>query len=578
LHAAGLRAPAPFRGLGIDAPVDLTDPLGHLYWMRAIDLDFGTLLDIDARGGAIRFAGERVLILDTGAMGLLRKQLVDLAGCAAARAVLMRFGFAHGVRMAEAMTSRLPWDNDAERRDAGGILHMLQGFMRMAPGSPSPLSSHGAVLESSFEAEQHLLHLGLADEPVCWMLSGVASGYMSRTEGEQIYVREDRCVGKGDPFCRFRGQTISAWGGSIKDHVPLFREGGLDAPLHELIAWRTAVQPGPNPAAGALAEGALMPSRAESFPAIIAESPIMRAALDLARRVAPVDSTVLLIGESGAGKELVARLIHDESARAGGPFVAVNCAAIAEALLESELFGHARGSFTGATHDRAGLFEAASGGTLFLDEVGEIPPSMQAKLLRVLQERQVRRVGENRSRPVDARILAATNRDLTADASAGRFRKDLYYRLRVVEIRLPPLRERREDILPLARALLAAASRRLGRPLAGFTPRAIEALERHAWPGNVRELENTIERAVALARGDRADLADLPEDLGGVPSSLAAAAEGVRTLKDIEREAILAAIERNGGNQTRAALELGIGPSTLYRKLKGYAARTRGTR
>jgi transcriptional regulator with PAS, ATPase and Fis domain len=290
----------------------------------------------------------------------------------------------------------------------------------------------------------------------------------------------------------------------------------------------------------------------------------MRALLDLTCRVAKVDSTVLITGESGAGKERIARLLHAESARATGPFVAVNCAAVPETLLESELFGHVRGAFTGAHQDRPGLFEAAHGGTLFLDEIGDVPRPMQARLLRVLQERTVRRVGENHSRPVDVRFVAATNADLTAAVAAGDFRKDLYYRLRVVELHVPPLRERRDDVLPLARVLLAASARRLGRPQLGLTPATADRLLGYCWPGNVRELENAMERAVALARGRRVEVEDLPPEVRGAGGGDAKKS----TLAEVERRHILATLERNAGNRARTAAELGLSPSTLYRKLR----------
>jgi len=283
----------------------------------------------------------------------------------------------------------------------------------------------------------------------------------------------------------------------------------------------------------------------------------MRHLIDLALRMARVDSTVLVSGESGTGKERVARLVHQASARAGGPFIAVNCGAITESLLESELFGHARGAFTGAQQERVGLFEAANGGTLLLDEVGEIPP--------VLQEREVRRVGESSSRPIDVRIIAATNQDLQRAIAEGRFRKDLYYRLQVVELAVPPLRQRREDILPLARHLLEAAAARLDRPAPGLSARAEAQLLRHAWPGNVRELENAMERAVALAREGRTDLEDLPGEVRQ-PPPLAP----VCSLQAVERNHILAVLDLNAGNQTRTAEQLGIGSATLYRKLKSY--------
>jgi two-component system, NtrC family, response regulator HydG len=300
---------------------------------------------------------------------------------------------------------------------------------------------------------------------------------------------------------------------------------------------------------------------------LLAQSPAMQKVLDLARRVASVDTTVLITGESGVGKERIARLIHEESTRVGRPFVAINCGALPENLLESELFGHAKGAFTGASQDRPGLFEAASGGTLLLDEIGEVTPAMQVKLLRTLQEREVRRVGENRNRQVDVRVLAATNRDLLAEVNAARFRQDLYYRLR----------ERREDILSLARTFLEAAARRMRRKVVGFTPRAANQLLRYDWPGNVRELENALERAVALATGSRLDVEDFPEELGlALPRTFAPAE--VRPLEEIERDYILGVLRANDGNRSKAAQQLKIGTATLYRKIKRFETGDRSDR
>jgi transcriptional regulator with PAS, ATPase and Fis domain len=239
-------------------------------------------------------------------------------------------------------------------------------------------------------------------------------------------------------------------------------------------------------------------------------------------------------------------------------------------LLESELFGHKRGAFTGASSDRPGLFEAANHGTLLLDEIGEISPGMQVKLLRVLQEREIRRVGENKSRSVDVRVLATTNRHLAHGVADGAFRQDLYYRLKVVELDVPPLRDRREDILPLARVLLADAAVRMGRKISALAPGAVDQLLRYEWPGNVRELENAMERAVALARGSRVELADLPEEVRQAFPKPVVNADAVQPLNEIEKEYIIAVLELNGGNQTRTAEQLGIGSATLYRKLKSY--------
>lgn len=303
---------------------------------------------------------------------------------------------------------------------------------------------------------------------------------------------------------------------------------------------------------------------------IVARSDSMRKVLDLARRAAKVDSTVLIYGESGSGKEGIARLLHEQSYRASGPFIAVNCGAITETLLESELFGHAKGAFSGATQDRVGLFEAAESGTLLLDEIGEIPPSMQVKLLRALQEREIRRVGENNVRPIDVRIVAATNRDLAQEVARGAFRHDLYYRMNVVALQVPPLRERHEDILPLARVLLADASLRMKRKISELTPEVADQLLRYAWPGNVRELENAMERAVALAPGNRVEMDDLPEEVRKAVSLRPSSSDTVRPLVEIERDYILASLEHNGGNQTHTAEQLRIGSATLYRKLKSY--------
>jgi len=304
---------------------------------------------------------------------------------------------------------------------------------------------------------------------------------------------------------------------------------------------------------------------------LIARSAAMRNLIDLALRVAQADSTVLVSGESGTGKERVARLVHQASARAGGPFIAVNCGAITEALLESELFGHARGAFTGAQQDRIGLFEAANGGTLLLDEVGEIPPAMQVRLLRVLQEREVRRVGESASRPIDVRVIAATNKELPREIAEGRFRKDLYYRLHVVELAVPPLRRRREDILPLARHLLAGAASRLDRAAPGLSAMAADQLLNYAWPGNVRELENAMERAVALGQAHLTEPGDLPEEVRQA-ALLPVLTLPVKPLADVEKDYLLAVLAHNGGNQARTAGQLGIGPATLYRKLRRYGA------
>jgi two-component system response regulator FlrC len=302
------------------------------------------------------------------------------------------------------------------------------------------------------------------------------------------------------------------------------------------------------------------------FGEIVAGDAKMQAALELGRSVAPTDATVLITGETGTGKELMARAIHHWSLRAEQAFVAVNCAALAETLLESELFGHEKGAFTGAAAQRRGRFELAHGGTLFLDEVGEMTPALQAKLLRVLQEGTFERVGGMKTVAVDVRVIAATNRDMQRLVTERAFREDLYYRLSVFPIVLPSLRERPADILPLANHILTQASRRFSKRIVGFADEAQALLQDYAWPGNIRELQNVIERAAILCREDRI----LPAHLNLSPAPGASAPTASKTLRELEREAILAALAAHGGNRRKAAEQLGIGLRTLYARLGEY--------
>ncbi len=305
---------------------------------------------------------------------------------------------------------------------------------------------------------------------------------------------------------------------------------------------------------------------------IIGESGRMQEVLALVKRVAPSDATVLIRGESGTGKELIARAIHFNSSRSAGPLVTLNCAALPEQLLESELFGHERGAFTGAVAQRKGRFELADGGSIFLDEIGDLSPALQAKLLRVLQERRFERLGGTHTLTVNVRILAATHRDLEQALKDGAFRDDLYYRLNVVTIQIPPLRERREDIPPLLDHFLGKFAAKNRREVSGLTAAARDALLRYDYPGNVRELENLVERAVLLCRGGVIDLEDLPVAARPGERSAAAAPEEPRSLPDlvdsIERQAIRAALLRHDGVQTRAAQELGISERVLRYKMK----------
>ncbi|MBU2054733.1 MAG: sigma-54 dependent transcriptional regulator, partial [Proteobacteria bacterium] len=309
------------------------------------------------------------------------------------------------------------------------------------------------------------------------------------------------------------------------------------------------------------------------FSRIIGRSPKMKTLLDTLAMVAPTDATVLIMGESGTGKEVAANAIHHNSPRAGQPFVKVSCAALPETLLESELFGHEKGAFTGAVSRREGRFQLAHRGTIFLDEIGEMSPALQAKLLRVLQEKEFEPLGSDRTAKVDIRVIAATNRDLEKDVREGRFREDLYYRLNVVPIVMPPLRERREDIPLLAEHFLTLCREKNRKAVKGISGKALDALVRYDWPGNIRELENSIERAVIMAREDVIGTADFPpqirklsrdegKDGFGIP-------DGV-SLAEMERALIIKTLAETGGNRTRAAEILGINRRTLQNKLKEY--------
>jgi DNA-binding NtrC family response regulator len=354
----------------------------------------------------------------------------------------------------------------------------------------------------------------------------------------------------------------------------------------------------------------------EGFGAILGESPAVRKLVEVLDRAARSDVTVLLEGESGTGKEVAARAIHAESGRRTGPFVAVNCGAIPEGVVESELFGHEKGSFTGALATRRGHFEVADGGTILLDEIGELRPDLQVRLLRVLQERVIQRVGGSRTLPVDVRVVASTNRDLQAEARKGAFREDLYYRLAVFPVRLPPLRERGDDVLLLAEAFFRRFSERHRKSVLGFTPEAEKAIRAYPWPGNVRELENVVERATILEDGERISLSSLPDALlaclgpeapsaslppgstpgayvkvdpgrgiaGAVPSRTgsfyapallagAGAGDEILPFEEEERRIILRALERTSWNLQETATRLGIGRATVYRKIEKYGLR-----
>lgn len=501
--------------------------------------------------------GHRAILFDAALVGFSRRLMLEAIGPGPMRELLLRLGFVQGWRaasgLADADTSLTP---ERLAETVQGLLTAM-GIAHAMPTPGNAAFDWTMTLDESCEVDEHLRHCGPSPQPVCWLACGFASGYMSRATAHIVLCHEDACAAAGASRCRI---CVDA-----RTDLPcdIAADPCSEAVSAHLIRHYERLDPAIDASPSEderLTDGTFLGIR----------SPRMRILLTLAKRAAPCDSTVLITGESGVGKERLARYIHQASLRARAPLVPVNCAALPAELLENELFGHRRGAFTGALDDRPGLFEAANRGTLFLDEIGEMPLPMQAKLLRALQERQIRRLGDTREIPINVRIIAATNRDLQADVVAQRFREDLYYRLNVLTFDVPPLRLRLEDLEALADIFLLKTARDLQRPIVGYTPRAHARLMAYDWPGNVRELANAIERACALTTRTHVDLDDLPLPIRHAVTRADANRGGIRLLSDMERDHILTALRLCGGNRRRAAHALGICQDTLYRKLRKY--------
>ena len=530
--------------------------------------------------GIIRLHEQRVVLLSAAAMGLLRKELIDTLDLDTARRVFLRFGYADGYHDAVSLRDRSKWSTPLEGLRAGIVLHRLEGIVRAEiielDHDATTGRFHEEVLwHDSYVAEQHLHHYGKTNAPVCWSLVGYASGYASACFGHEIYFRERECLAQGATRCTVVGKDADSWGDDIEVLREDFQGGSLGREVERLreAVHRRLQELGRRERLVAKRERELnllreRVARHAASKQFVAGSAVMQDVLELAARVAPLDTTVLVYGESGTGKEFIVRMIHDQSPRAGGPFVSINCAALTETLLESELFGHVRGAFTGAVRDKAGLFEVAGSGTLFLDEIGEVAPTVQAKLLRALQEREIRRVGAERTIKVNARVVAATNRDLRAAVDAGTFREDLYFRLGAFVITVPPLRDRPEDIPPLVHDFVRRAAVRVKKDVDTVSSDAMTALMNYPWPGNVRELEHAIERAVIVARGTTIRLRELPPEVA--QKSRQRVLGDSLDLQALERAAIERALERFRGNRREAADALKISTVTLWRKMKQY--------
>ncbi len=536
--------------------------------MRPDYLELDELVEMSP--GNINLHGRRLVLHSVDAFARFRDDILEMLGEEHARRLFTRFGYFCGQADAAALQQIFRWDNLEDWLKAGPRLHGLMGIVRaditeLQVDKTSGKLHMECTWHGSAEADEHLMEIGPGTSNICWKLTGYASGFASYCLGKSVYFLERSCRGKGDEVCKAVGMDVDSWGEEITPHLPFFEAedikgtvehlmGQLRMKTEELEKHRQHLE-------------RLQDKADTSFMEI--RSKKMQVVLDLSARVAHFDTSVLITGETGVGKEVLARYIHDASHRSKGLFVPVNCAALPETLLESELFGHKSGSFTGAVRDRVGLFEEASGGTIFLDEIGDISPATQLKLLRVLQEREVLRVGENKPRKINVRVIAATNQDLEKAVAEFHFREDLLYRLRVIEIEMPPLRTRPEDILPLARSLVKRVARKLKLRRLRLDATCADIMLAYPWPGNVRELENILERAAVLSR----DGVILPEHLpphivnqAAIESSRDGFYEG--TLSDVEAKYILKVLEEVDGNRTKAAKKLGISAATLWRKLK----------
>ncbi|WP_042877598.1 sigma-54-dependent Fis family transcriptional regulator [Cupriavidus necator] len=543
------------------------------------DADLRRLIHFSAADGRIWLAGQRMVLLHAAALGTLRQELMESLGPAQTRRLFTRVGFASGERDAALAREIRSGGSLQDMFNVGPQLHMLEGSVQVTPvrfeADPATGDFYGEYRwEHSWEAEAHKRVFGPQEEPVCWMLIGYATGYTSAFMGRTILFKETACAGMHNGHCMIVGKPAEEWP-DAEEMSSWFKASSLLSTIREL---QTEVES----------------LRLEIAPdadrtRLVGRSNAIREAYTLLETAAPTRVTVLLTGETGVGKERFARALHSLSPRADKAFVAVNCAAIPHALIESELFGAEKGAFTGSQSARPGRFERAHGGTLFLDEIGELPLDVQAKLLRVLQEGEVERLGATQSRKVDVRLVAATNRDLEQAVKEGRFRADLYYRLNVYPVLIPPLREREEDIEPLAQTMLGRFASVHGKPVPTLTDYACESLRRYQWPGNVRELENLIERAVILARPNRAiDAKDLfpglslPEgatvDHAGQIQQGTAVKVDCHSLLDqlqecsgglegLERALLHEAVERSNGNLSAAARLLGLTRAQLSYRL-----------
>ena len=531
--------------------------------------------------GQIWLHEHRMLLVHAEAQASLRKELIDTLGMDRAQGLLTRMGYASGVRDAELARIRAQDSSDIEAFMTGPQLHTLEGIVRVTRIKLEldrvAGKFYGEFLwENSWEGQWHRHYYGIHSEPVCWTQIGYACGYTSAFMGRPILYKEVECVGMGNNNCRIIGKPIEEWDNADEYKHFSNRESIADQLFDlqtQVVQLRSSI------------------GAKEKLPAdMVGDSPSFRAAYELLKQAANNRITVLLLGETGVGKEMFARSLHEMGPRRDAPFIAINCAAIPHDLVESELFGVEKGAYTGALVSRPGRFERAEGGTLFLDEVGDLPLSAQSKLLRVLQEGELERLGDQKTRKINVRLVAATNSDLQQLVRERKLRSDLYYRLNAYEIDIPPLRERKEDVALLAKRFLAKYSVIHAKKLRGFTDKAKRALLTYAWPGNIRELQNMVERGVILApSGTRIEVnhlfspcseeharelgvdsnGALGVDRGESSKSLCEAVfNGVLTLDQVETMLLEKAVDKAHGNLSSAARMLGLTRPQLAYRLK----------
>ncbi|SAM31524.1 sigma-54-dependent Fis family transcriptional regulator [Pseudomonas sp. 1 R 17] len=529
--------------------------------------------------GRIWLNDQRMVLLHGSSFGALRREVIERLGLEQARGLFTRTGYVSGARDARLIRERWPQADAAAVFRAGTHLHTLEGMTKVEPlhfkfDADSGFYEGEFLWHHSCEADEHVGAYGIGQDPVCWTETGYAIGFVSGLFGQMVIFREVECRGMGHRCCRVIGKTAEQWGDVEQD-------------LRYLNVSQAVAGPAaPTPASPLRSNGGVTQPQP-----LVGASAAFNAAMQALQRVALTPATVLISGESGVGKEMFARQLHQLSRRQDSPFVALNCAAIPDNLIEAELFGVERGAYTGATHSRPGRFERAQGGTLFLDEITSLSLAGQSKLLRALQEREIERVGGVRGIKVDVRVVAATNLDLRKAVADGSFREDLFYRLNVYPIALPPLRERRDDIPLLINAFLTRFCQEYARTPAGLTMRALKVLLRYDFAGNVRELQNLIERGlIASDEGQPIDLVHLfrnepmPADPYGLDDhgSLSNSApppclalfdtlgqlEPGFSIEGLESRLLNEALQRNAGNLAAAARLVGLSRAQFAYRLK----------